>query len=244
MPASTITIVIELVGLTAGFFSVCGSLWCLLDPCWKITSQDLSVQPYDVCYGIWIGCTIPSDGSWICDGYYGKTVIDLNISARQHFCRAATISCIILTSCSLLLGSIGSHCCVLKSIDNGHKRLYRCLTGWFFLIAGCLVASAGSWYLVEIYYERVWYYRVGPNGLGYTIGRAIFVALASGALDLIAGACFTLCSRNGCCGGHTSQDTDYRHENYHTTNGKTLPLQKRQNNRKEYKPNEVMTEYI
>ena len=73
---------VEIAGLGCGFFGAAGSLWCLLDPCWKTTSQDLTVQPYDVCYGIWEGCLLPSDGSWVCDGYFGKTIIDQHVKGR------------------------------------------------------------------------------------------------------------------------------------------------------------------
>lgn len=49
------------------------------------------------------------------------------------------------------------------------------------------MGSAGSWYLSEIYYERIWYHQAPNAGLGYTIGRGIFLALASGLLGIISG---------------------------------------------------------
>uniref|UniRef100_H2YWU3 Claudin n=1 Tax=Ciona savignyi TaxID=51511 RepID=H2YWU3_CIOSA len=113
-----------------------------------------------------------------------------------------------------------------------------------FLTAGCLVASAGSWYLAEIYYERVWFYMTAPNGLGYTIGRAIYIALASGLLNVVAGVCFTLFSRNGCCGKGERNEEDYHYGNYQVPNGVVTRFRQRRPRQKDDFHSKATMEYV
>ncbi|CAK8671403.1 unnamed protein product [Clavelina lepadiformis] len=190
---------VEIAGLGCGFFGAAGSLWCLLDPCWKTTSQDLTVQPYDVCYGIWEGCLLPSDGSWVCDGYFGKTIIDQHVKARQHYCRAGAICAIILMSLATLIGGLGSECCKIRSFSLESKPRLCTAASLMFCVGGILVGSAGLWYLTEIYLDRINYFLSEAPGLGYTLGRAIYIALTSGFLGIVAAVCFGCFSLNGYC---------------------------------------------
>jgi len=81
-PSYTVNFLVDLLGVVACFFGGTGALWSNLDACWKASSDDLAVQPYGICYGIWQGCAINSDGSWVCDGFFGKTIFDRQVSGE------------------------------------------------------------------------------------------------------------------------------------------------------------------
>lgn len=71
------------VGLLFSLLACGGYLWTNVDPCWKKTSGDFGVQPYDICYGLYKSCTITSVGEWLCDNNLSETPLDLGIPGRR-----------------------------------------------------------------------------------------------------------------------------------------------------------------
>lgn len=67
------------LGLLFSLLACGGYIWSNVDPCWKKTSGDFNVQPYDICYGLYKSCTITSVGEWLCDNNLSETPLDLGI---------------------------------------------------------------------------------------------------------------------------------------------------------------------
>lgn len=201
------------IGLAFTLAACGGYLWSNVDPCWKKTSGDFNVQPYDICYGLYKSCTITSVKEWLCDNNLSETPLDLAIPARNHYCRAAVIIGTILTAASLLLGGFSSDCCRVGDISDSQKRKYRTWTGWILLIACVMPASAAAWTTHVIIQERYWYRATNTPGLKYTINRGVYITFGSALLSLFASLCFSVLSDNGCCNsGQEDEKEMYRYE--------------------------------
>ncbi|XP_039249292.2 claudin-4-like [Styela clava] len=200
------------VGLLCAFMGCAGFLWAQVDPCWKKTSADLNVQPYDICYGLYKGCTITAAGEWICDPNLSETPLDLDIPARTQLSRASEIIAVILTAAGLLIGGLSSDCSNISNMTDENKRKYRTITGWIFIIAAIMPAGAAAWWTRAIVMERYWYKYTGTPGLQFTINRAIYITFGAAFLNIVAGLCFTVLSDNGCCNSSPKEDTRYNYQ--------------------------------
>lgn len=222
------------VGLLCAFFACAGFLWVSIDPCWKKTSADVDVQPYDICYGLWKTCTISFEAVWLCEPNLSQTPWDLDIPARIQYNRATVIIACILTSFGLFIGGTSSDCCRIARWTEKRRGRNRCLAGWMWILAALLTAVGASWWAYAIMRERIWYKVTSAPGIQYTVNRGIYLVWGADLLNIVAGVCFTLLSENGCCntGAKDSYDDSYRYERKITKEKIQSPKA------------EVMTEYV